>query len=406
MITHSRYDYALSITSQFFFCGIPFRLDSVSRCFLNCRYCFSASRGGKRSSINKKFTDPDWFAKKFARIFRGNAVPNSINDELIIERVPVHFGGMSDPFADKETAKISKQLLMTLLKHDYPVVISTKNPLGIFQKGLMEEIQKKKPLSVQVSFTTFDESVCKVLEPKAPPPSARIHCIKLLTNQGIHVAARIQPILVPLLPSIRRELIPRLGEAGCKHVILEFLKIPVEKSAVRLKVIYKQLQWDGNQYYLSHNAMLIGREYCLPPALKWKKMQPLVADIHSNQMTFGAADYGLNHLGDKDCCCGVDDLPGFPKWLKGNFSFAIRNARPFEPIRFSVIEKQWLPKNPITRYINSHSRLQKNNNLLNHLVRKWNSPGSVNAPDSYLGVAFSGEVDEEGNCIYIKHQKV
>lgn len=42
--------YKLSLTSQFYFCGIPFRLDVKPKCETNCLYCFIMARGGRRTN--------------------------------------------------------------------------------------------------------------------------------------------------------------------------------------------------------------------------------------------------------------------------------------------------------------------------------------------------------------------
>jgi len=39
------YKYAMSVTSQFYFCGVPFRLDTSPKCLMNCAYCFAMAKG-------------------------------------------------------------------------------------------------------------------------------------------------------------------------------------------------------------------------------------------------------------------------------------------------------------------------------------------------------------------------
>jgi len=51
------YDYAVALTSQFYFCAIPFRLDISPSCSLGCAYCFHASRGGN-SQPGSRRADP------------------------------------------------------------------------------------------------------------------------------------------------------------------------------------------------------------------------------------------------------------------------------------------------------------------------------------------------------------
>jgi DNA repair photolyase len=59
------YSYPLYVNMQFFFCGVPFRLDTYSGCSHACRYCFarSAENFNQEKVIN-----------------RGNIRPASVSD--------------------------------------------------------------------------------------------------------------------------------------------------------------------------------------------------------------------------------------------------------------------------------------------------------------------------------------
>ena len=61
-----------------------------------------------------------------------------------------------------------------------------------------------------------------------------------------------------------------------------------------------------------------------------------------------------------------------------------------------------IPSQSIRMYINSHSRISGDNTIYNYLKDKWNRPGTTNAPDTFLGVEWKGDLDEEGNCVYYK----
>jgi DNA repair photolyase len=43
---HDHYTTPLSLTSQFFFCGLPLRLDSYRGCAFQCSFCYARYRGG------------------------------------------------------------------------------------------------------------------------------------------------------------------------------------------------------------------------------------------------------------------------------------------------------------------------------------------------------------------------
>ena len=62
------YRYSLSLTTQFYFCGIPFRLDTSSKCKFGCAYCYSDLRGGRRTST-VLYADVSKIRNKFERAF-------------------------------------------------------------------------------------------------------------------------------------------------------------------------------------------------------------------------------------------------------------------------------------------------------------------------------------------------
>jgi len=244
----------------------------------------------------------------------------------------------------------------------------------------------------------------KKIEPNAPSPKERIKCIQALSKEGIFTIARLQPLFFPWINNISDELIPMLGSAGCKHIVVEYLKLPVERSLSLFDDMFNSIRWDGYKFYKKNNAQLIGREWILPNDFKWENLQPIINSIHRSDMTYGSGDYGLNHLGDTNCCCGIDGLNGFSNWFKGNFANVIKQSST-NRITFEEVEKHWFPKKSIKMIINSNCRLRENNDTLAYLREKWNKPGRVNAPDTYLGISWHGDYDENGHCIYFKENK-
>jgi DNA repair photolyase len=402
MERYSIYEYALSPTSQFYFCGVPFRLDTISICPLRCRYCYAISRGGNRSS-RACLTDHEQLIKKLDCVFGGSVDETDINGEMLLHLIPLHFGGVSDPFANRLVAKRSIELLSALRTYDYPVIISTKNTRELIREEIMGLLKDMKHLVVQVSISIPNRRISSIVEPKAPRVSERIECIKLLNDEGIHSIARLQPLFVPWIKKVKDDLIPQIGATGCKHTIVEFLKIPVESRSSQASALFASTGWDGYSFYKDKGARLIGREWVLPSQYKWELLQPIIETIHKNDMSYGSGDYGLNHLGDTVCCCGIDDIPGFSNWFKGNFSNVIRNSLG-EYISFSEVMKHWLPNKSMKRYMNSKCRPSGDNSILSYLRQKWNKPGSINAPDCFLGVFWSHEYDRNGDCIYVKNR--
>jgi len=358
------------------------------------------SRGGSRAP-RASIADPDWLARKLDSIFGGDGKKTDIVGEMLLRKLPVHFGGVSDPFSNRSVAKRSVKILTALREHDFPVIISTKNTSELLRKEVVNFLKGIKYLIVQISISAPNDKFSGLIEPNVPGVSERIESIKTLNKEGIYAIVRLQPLFIPWIQEIVNDLICRVSSSGCKHVIVECLKVPVEYRVSSFVELFKKIGWDGYTFYQQRGAQLIGREWVLPPKYKWELLQPLIQAIHRYGMRYGSGDYGLNHLGDTECCCGIDEVEGFSNWFRGNFATVIRNSATGY-VSFGHVIKHWIPTRSVKRYMNSKCRLSGDNSILSYLRHKWNSPGTVNAPDSFLGVVWNGEHDQDGNCIYLK----
>jgi DNA repair photolyase len=396
------YRYALAVTSQFYFCGVPFRLDVMPKCPLNCLYCFAMSRGGRRTSTALA-ADAGSLVRRLTRGLLLTQDRISVESEMIQRNLPLHVGGIGDPFSNSRAAAVSWQVLRFLHEASYPTVISTKNPKALLDNADRDDVRLGRGMVVQVSFTTLDDSSADRLEPRAPSPRERIECVRLLADRGVFVVARIQPLIEPYKAHVVRELIPALADAGCSHAVVEHLKLPVERRSSLIGEFLEAVGWDAYGDYCRAGATLVGREWILPSRVSWDSLQPVIESIHRGKMTFGAADYGLYHLGDTACCCGIDGLGEFKHWFKGNFSNVIRET-PQGVVSFSSVQRHWQPKSSIREVMNSHCRSPGASSVLDYLRLKWNRPNSPNAPDAYLGIRSLGDRDENGDCLYIKEE--
>lgn len=384
------YRYALAPTSQLFFCGVPFRLDVKPKCGLNCLYCYAATRGGRKTNANQ-ILNIDWFRRKLETSLSNNYEGPNIISELLSNRFAIHLGGMSDPFADNLTEQTTRSLLSLLSSYKYPVIISTKMP----GKLLSCDLDKLSSI-IQVSICITDIQIQSILEPYSENTISRLNNIKHLVDLGYNVVCRIQPIFPQLIDTIPL-LVDLLAEAGCSHIILEYLKLPNEKEAMDLSVLQSTTGWDLPKFYNDNNANIIGREHILPTRYRYNHLMPIKEYANLKGISVSLADYGLYHLSDINCCCGVDKFNLDCQWNKGNFSYIIRNIN--DDLYFSYLLNFWHPEGTISRYVNSHSRLDENS-FITHLRNKWNRPGTANVPDSFLGVQYLGRKDENGDCIY------
>jgi len=393
---NSSYRYYLALTSQFPFCGIPFRLDAYSTCQFGCRYCFAAARGGAGGTLRMKVADPALLRRRLERL--SNKGPQGVLDEMLDFRVPIHFGGMSDPFMPMETEKqITLTLLQILAEHRYPTIISTKGDL--VERDEYVRILQLGKFAVQFSFSSLSDKFSSTLEPGTPSPSARLRALRTLSEAGVTTAIRIQPYL-PKRETDAYELMYVAAAAGARHVSVEHLKLPIERHWSNRERMNAAVGFDLEDFYRRRAAQRIGREWILPALERLPAITLLRAHCKRLGMSFGAADNDFLHWSDGLVCCSGADLLGMGNGLQFNFTTAVRRGIASRTIKFDSIRAEWRPMRSISEFVNSHSRRRCGETVETYIRDRWNGATNGPSPMSYFGVSRSEEKDSNGFQIY------
>jgi len=264
--------------SQIVLCDLPIRFDTYKGCTHQCKYCFVQRK------INISQVDKGETVK---------ALQNFINGERTKEtnwcdwNIPLHWGGMSDPFQPCEKKyKISYECLKLLAKTQYPFVVSTKGKLIIEKEYL--DLLKKCNCVVQISMvcSQYDK-----LELGAPTYEERLEMCRILSKNVKRVIVRIQPYMTQVFQDVKDNM-KRLAEAGVYGVVLEGMKFVKKRG---------KLEKLAGDYVYSIDV------------LKRDFIQ-LKEEAHKYGLKFYSGENRLRTLGDNMCCCGIDGLEGF----KGN----------------------------------------------------------------------------------------
>ena len=325
--------------------------------------------------------------------------------QFVKHRVPVLFGGMSDPFQPAEVKhRVSARMLDIFRTHEYPVVISTKSNL-VSDPAYLSLLQELRFLVVQFSFSTTRDDVAALLEPNCYPPSQLLHAMERLSKAGVTVTCRWQPY-IPGVSEAPNEFVRRLASTGCKHIAFEHLKTPVERYDHLWLTLVSRTGIDFNQHYKALGAKRDGREFVLPPKAKRATILEVRRLTHKYKMTFGAADNDFQYLSDGNCCCsGVDLFPGFQNWFKHQIAYAVKKA-PTSEIKYGLISDEWCPEGSVDRYLNSRSRLSARSSsegsIREHILQRWNDPKSPHSPAAFYGVVPTNRRTESGNLIYMR----
>jgi DNA repair photolyase len=398
------YQNPLCLTCQFYHCCVPFRLDTYRGCHYSCVYCFAVDRN---LNANVKTIQPAEYLmmKKFlAKAFEKKDESNNAVIQCLRRRIPLHFGGMSDPLQPIEKElKVSLKMLALLDKYDYPTVISTKSAL-LIEENYLRILENMNSIAVQVTLITSDERIARKLEPRAPSVARRLEVFAKLSDLGIWTACRLQP-LIPKINNEDFELIERLADVGCKHVMIEHYKIPTYSRRDRRKLMCNACSYDIEMYYRKACPRPLGMFFEIPATEKIRNLRNLVRRIHRKKMTYGAADNDLHDLGDDFCCCGISKIDGFQKVYAHQNTKAVFDGKRHGQVLYSSIEPEWYPEGSVREIVNKKSRLNYCGNKLASSMKdfvkiKWNLPYTNNSPTDMANVVPSDALDDFGNIIY------
>lgn len=159
---------------------------NISRgCVHGCIYCDSRS---KCYHIEHDFEDV---------CIKSNA-PALLEDALTRKRKKcmIGTGAMSDPYIPlPENLANIRACLEIIEKHGFGLAIQTKSDLILRDLDLLININKKAKCIVETTLTTFDEKLCKILEPNVCGTERRFEMLKIMRDNGIQTVVWLCPFL-------------------------------------------------------------------------------------------------------------------------------------------------------------------------------------------------------------------
>ncbi|MBQ2276679.1 MAG: radical SAM protein [Lachnospiraceae bacterium] len=105
-------------------------------------------------------------------------------------------GAMSDPYLHlEEKLCLTRQCLELIDYYGFGVSILTKSDLILRDLDLLKSIHRKSKCVVQMTMTTYDEELCKVLEPNVCTTKRRAEVLNIMKEEGIPTICWLTPIL-------------------------------------------------------------------------------------------------------------------------------------------------------------------------------------------------------------------
>ena len=131
-------------------------------------------------------------------------------------------GAMTDPYIPLENQLLMTRKALELIeKHGFGVAIQTKSHRILRDLELLERINSRAKAVVQMTLTTCDEELCRILEPNVSTTSQRVAALKRFRDAGIPTVVWLCPIL-PFLndtPENIRGIVEYCADAQVRGII-------------------------------------------------------------------------------------------------------------------------------------------------------------------------------------------
>jgi DNA repair photolyase len=124
--------------------------------------------------------------------------PLILEEQLRRKRVPamISTGAMCDPYTHlEEELQMTRRCLEVIEKYGFGLAIQTKSTRILRDMDLLKAINENAKCVAQMTLTTFDEDLCRVLEPHVSTTSERFAALEAMKEAGIPTVVWLSPIL-------------------------------------------------------------------------------------------------------------------------------------------------------------------------------------------------------------------
>lgn len=112
------------------------------------------------------------------------------------KRCMIGTGSMCDPYLPLErSVGLTRRCLELIEKYGFGATVLTKSDLVLRDLDLLKRINEKAKCVVQMTLTTVDPGLCRIVEPNVCSTQRRAETLKILRDAGIPTVVWLTPIL-------------------------------------------------------------------------------------------------------------------------------------------------------------------------------------------------------------------
>lgn len=191
----------------------------------------------------------------------------------------IGLGSMSDPYIPQELKlNYTRKALELISQYNFGATLITKSANVLRDADLFCDINSKAKCVIQMTLTTYDEKICKMIEPNVSTTKERFDALKILRDKKIPTVVWLTPIL-PFINDTEENIVGILNyckEANVVGIICfgmgltlrdgnrEYFYEQLDKKFPHLKERY--IKEYGNSYVIesknNNKLMKLFHEFC------------------------------------------------------------------------------------------------------------------------------------------------
>jgi DNA repair photolyase len=253
-------------------------------CEFACKYCYARYT----HEFMEMRDGIDFEQKIFVKQHAADLLRQELRQVKTGEDIAI--GTATDPYQPAERRyKVTRAILEEFARHQgLELGIVTKSNLVLRDIDVLQKVLRNNRLSVNVTVTTLDADLARILEPRAPRPDLRMEAVRKLNDAGIPTGVSCAPLLPGITDAARdlEAVVRATAEAGGKHIFANPLFLKPCSAAVFLPFLEKEFPRLAESYRLRYK----GRAF-LPKAYG-KRISQLMARLREK--------YGIRHDNRRD----------------------------------------------------------------------------------------------------------
>lgn len=265
-------------------CPKKYGFNPYTGCSYRCVYCYITS----------------YIPRAFECRVKKNLITRVKRDlKRVDKRRVISMSNSSDPYPPIEAnLKLTRACLELFLEEGCRVQVITKSALVTRDVDLLPQL----PSVVSFTLTTLKRDLCRKLEPRAPLPERRLRAMRKLSDAGVPVSLRLDPIIPGLNDTEIEQIVKAAAATGAKHVTSSTFK-PRPDSWHRARRVFLEAITKLAPLYFERGKRHHNSWY-LPRELRLELMRQVKKACDENGLTFASCREGLRELTTSASCDG------------------------------------------------------------------------------------------------------